>query len=374
MFSPEEIHIITHQVPWPVDFGGVFDLFYKIKSLSEVGVKIHLHCFTKNDETVPILHRYCESVTYYKRTSFFSNLYFHLPFIIRSRSSAELISNLKKDNYPIIFDGIHTTFPLLHSLGKDRKIKIRLHNVEFLYYERLAELETGFYKKLYFKLEAFLLRRYESKLARVFDFWAISTQDMEVYQKELGCKKIEFLPAFLPWKNPTSPLGLGNFCLYHGNLSVNENEKAVEWLLDEIFSKINVPFVIAGKNPSEALKKKVYQYNHTCIVENISEHEMDDLISKAQINILPSFNQTGVKLKVLHALFKGRHCIVNKEAVSGAEIESGYLIYDSSEDLTELVNQFFHIPFSEADFDFRSNGLEHYDNTNLTDKIKDWLC
>ena len=62
MFSPEEIHIITHQVPWPVDFGGVFDLFYKIKSLSEVGVKIHLHCFTKNDETVPILNRYCESV------------------------------------------------------------------------------------------------------------------------------------------------------------------------------------------------------------------------------------------------------------------------------------------------------------------------
>ena len=101
---------------------------------------------------------------------------------------------------------------------------------------------------------------------------------------------------------------------------------------------------------------------------------MDDLISKAQINILPSFNQTGVKLKVLHALFKGRHCIVNKEAVSGAEIESGYLIYDSSEDLTELVNQFFHIPFSEADFDFRSNGLENYDNKNLTDKIKDWLC
>ena len=259
MFSPEELHIITHQVPWPVDFGGVFDLFYKIKSLSEAGVKINLHCFTKNDEAAPILNRYCESVTYYNRTSFFSNLQFHLPFIIRSRSSAELVSNLKKDNFPIIFDGIHTTFPLLSSLGKARKIKIRLHNVEYLYYERLAELESSFYKKLYFKMEAFLLKRYESKLARVFNFWAISTQDMEVYQKQLGCKKIEFLPAFLPWKSPTSPFGSGNFCLYHGNLSVNENERAVEWLLDEIFSKINVPFVIAGKNPTEALKKKVYQ-------------------------------------------------------------------------------------------------------------------
>lgn len=374
MSSLEEIHIITHQVPWPVDFGGVFDLFYKIKALSESGVKIHLHCFTKKEENAPILNRYCSSVTHYKRTSFFQSFKFNLPFIIRSRSSTDLISNLKKDNFPIIFDGIHTTFPLFFPLGKDRKIKIRLHNVEYLYYEKLAELESGFYKKMYFKLESYLLKRYESKLAKAYDFWALSTQDLEVYRSNLGCEKIEFLPAFLPWNNPTSHLGLGNYCLYHGNLSVNENIKAVEWLLDEVFSKNKIPFVIAGKNPSEELKKKVYQFQHTCIVENISEFEMDDLIAKAQINVLPSFNQTGIKLKVLHAMFKGRHCIVNKEAIEGAEIEEGYLLYDGSADLTDLVNQFFNIPFTESDYSSRSRGLELYDNKNLIDKITAWLC
>ena len=39
------LHIICLDVPYPVDYGGVFDLFYKIKTLHELGIKIHLHCF-----------------------------------------------------------------------------------------------------------------------------------------------------------------------------------------------------------------------------------------------------------------------------------------------------------------------------------------
>jgi hypothetical protein len=39
------LHIICHDVPWPADYGGVVDLFYKIKALHDEGVKIKLHCF-----------------------------------------------------------------------------------------------------------------------------------------------------------------------------------------------------------------------------------------------------------------------------------------------------------------------------------------
>ena len=34
----QHLHIITHDVPYPADFGGVVDLFYKIKWLSKIGV------------------------------------------------------------------------------------------------------------------------------------------------------------------------------------------------------------------------------------------------------------------------------------------------------------------------------------------------
>jgi hypothetical protein len=39
------LHIICLNVPFPVDYGGVFDLFYKLPALHDQGVKIHLHCF-----------------------------------------------------------------------------------------------------------------------------------------------------------------------------------------------------------------------------------------------------------------------------------------------------------------------------------------
>ena len=32
-------------MPYPPDYGGVFDLYYKLKYLHERGVIIHLHCY-----------------------------------------------------------------------------------------------------------------------------------------------------------------------------------------------------------------------------------------------------------------------------------------------------------------------------------------
>ncbi len=63
----KHLHIITHDVPYPADFGGVIDLFYKIKTLHELGIKIHLHCFTGKRTQQEELNKYCVSVKYYPR-------------------------------------------------------------------------------------------------------------------------------------------------------------------------------------------------------------------------------------------------------------------------------------------------------------------
>ncbi|MBL0146692.1 MAG: hypothetical protein IPP48_14100 [Chitinophagaceae bacterium] len=61
------------------------------------------------------------------------------------------------------------------------------------------------------------------------------------------------MPVFVEHNFITIKDGVGSYCLYQGNLSVNENEKAVSWLLQNVFSKTTVPFIIAGKNPSKKL-------------------------------------------------------------------------------------------------------------------------
>jgi hypothetical protein len=151
--------------------------------------------------------------------------------------------------------------------------------------------------------------------------------------------------------------------LYHGNLAVNENEKAAVWLLTKIFNKIKLPLVIAGRNPSKKLEKLAHKQLHTCIAANPGEAEMQDLIARAQVNILPSFNNTGVKLKLVNALFNGRHCLVNPEAVAGSGLEACCHIAENDNDFIEAAAALFEKPFSDDDAEKRQGMAQRqFDN------------
>jgi hypothetical protein len=57
------LNIICFDVPFPADYGGAIEEFYKIKSLHAAGVKIYLHCFvysgrTKQKELENIANRF----------------------------------------------------------------------------------------------------------------------------------------------------------------------------------------------------------------------------------------------------------------------------------------------------------------------------
>jgi hypothetical protein len=67
MDSVKHLNIISFNVPYPPDYGGVIDVFNKIRWLSEIGVGIYLHVFTYNRPADKELEKYCEKVFYYKR-------------------------------------------------------------------------------------------------------------------------------------------------------------------------------------------------------------------------------------------------------------------------------------------------------------------
>ena len=108
----KKLNIVSFNVPYPPDFGGAIDVFYKLKALSEAGVQIYLHTYEYGRGRPPELDKYCEKVYYYKRDrSFWKNLQLS-PFIVTSRKNKELINNLIATGAPVIFEGIHTTAPL----------------------------------------------------------------------------------------------------------------------------------------------------------------------------------------------------------------------------------------------------------------------
>jgi transcriptional regulator with AAA-type ATPase domain len=135
-----------------------------------------------------------------------------------------------------------------------------------------------------------------------------------------------------------------------------------------------VPFVIAGKKPSEKLHRLAKNVNNACIIADPGEQEMEDMISKAQINITPSFNCTGTKLKVLNAVFAGRHCITNEQAVLNTGLENACHLAKSPDDFKKLVSELYQIPFTEKEIAERSELLSGiYNNKKNAEKLIAWL-
>ena len=367
------LHIVTHDVPWPADFGGVVDLFYKIKTLHQNGIKIYLHCFINRRPQQKELEKYCEKVFYYNRQKKISRFSLSLPFIVSSRKSEELIKNLQNDEYPILLEGIHCTYPLYAEKLNGRNVWLRLHNAEFEYYHHLALHEKNPFKKFYFHQESRLLKKYEGKLAKSTAIVAVSDHDVNIYKQQFNAIKINHLPVFLPYLNIEGKEGKGCFCLYHANLSINENEEAAIWLLQNIFEGLDIPFVIAGKNPSQKLIFLSESNLNVCLVANPSDKDLNDLIAKAQINILPSFNNTGVKLKLLNALFNGRHCLVNKAGVEGSGLHKFCTIAEDEDDFKNTIKHLYTIPYTIEDVAKRQQLLNLYSNQSNAEKIIDLI-
>ena len=58
------LHIVTFNVPWPADYGGVIDVYYRIVALAKTGVKIHLHCYTYGREEAKELEQWCSATSW----------------------------------------------------------------------------------------------------------------------------------------------------------------------------------------------------------------------------------------------------------------------------------------------------------------------
>lgn len=370
----KHLHIISLDVPWPANYGGVVDIFHKIVALHQCGVKIHLHCYSSTRAPQDELDKYCASVNYYARKVFPAAFALGLPYIVSSRNDKRLLQNLLEDDHPVFMEGIHCTYLLDNGALRGRRVFVRPHNVEFRYYAKLAAAEKNIFRKIYFQAESWLLKRYEKRIANKATFWPLSVNDLLVYQTAFTARDSELLPAFVPWHDVSTPTVKGCFCLYHGNLSVNENERAVEWLLKEVFNDLSIPFVIAGHNPSPGLEKLVHSNSSCCLVSNPSDTELQDMIRKAQVNVLPSFNNTGVKLKLLNALYNGKFCLVNTAAVAGAGIDGLCEIADSPEAFKAAAQLLYQQPYPAETADTRQRLLHaHYDNEKNARQIIDWI-
>jgi hypothetical protein len=366
------LHVVSLTIPYPPNYGGAIDIYYKIKALHECGVKVILHCFEYDQKPTDELEKICHQVFYYSRKKDIRTALSLTPFIVTSRKSPQLLKNLINLPYPILFEGLHCTGFLDHPALKNRMKMVRTHNIEHHYYWGLSKNEHNPFKRIYFILEAIKLKIHQKILVNAQLVLAISPEDTNYLTKRF--RTVEYLPAFHPFLSVSSSTGTGKYLLIHGNLSVNENIASIRYLTKKVLSGISFPIIIAGKNPSGKLLKKKHKHLDIKLIPNPDAAEMNHLIKNAHLVLMHTFQPTGIKLKLLTTLFSGRHIICNSHMVENTG--TGHLCHlaNSPKEWVSQIERLIDKPFTLTEIAQRNNLLhKQFNNTTNALKIVNWL-
>ena len=286
-------------------------IYHRIKSLYEAGVSITLHAFYKNLNFPEELANYCKSVYLYPRKPMWRLANLTFPLFVQSRRDPSLVDRLLADSAPIWYEGLHTLFHFEDRRLRDRKKYIRMHNVESTYYHHLALSTPSLAKKMYYHWESGRSRWLEQKLlSRADGLFTISREETDLFNA--SGLNAHWLPPFHPHTGRVNLTGMGEYAIYHGDLSIQENEDAALFLINQVFDQLDFPLIIAGHRPSNRLIHSIKEAANTTLVTSPTFEKMNQLIKEAHIVLLPFTQTTGYKMKMIDSLAMGRHIITSR--------------------------------------------------------------
>jgi hypothetical protein len=352
--------MVCLDVPFPADYGGAIDMYYRIQALKELGFELKLHIFEYGRGRHKELEAFGD-VFYYKRKRSIWQVFSKRPFIVQSRKNKQLLERLLKDKAPIFFEGIHTTWYLEHLEIQKRTTLVRMHNIEHEYYSGLGR-QSSFLKKLFFQLEASKLKNYQSILSNCSAVLAIKEEEAD--RLRVLNPNVHVLPASLP-RIEGQFVPTKRYVLFHGHLAVPENTQAATYLIKNLSGVINKEFslIIAGKNPPRNLRKLCY-LNDISLIADPSTKKMDQLIQEAHIHVLYTENSSGIKLKLLSCLYSSGHVLVNPKMVQGTPLSDLCTIYEDAKDLKMHFLGLRNSSLNKEEFEKRKTYIQKLFNTN----------
>jgi hypothetical protein len=135
-----------------------------------------------------------------------------------------------------------------------------------------------------------------------------------------------------------------------------------------------MPCFIAGNQPTRQLKTAAGGMSNVTLLSDISSEEILQKIIQAQVNLLVTFQSTGIKLKLLNALHKGRFCVANRPMVAETGLESLCMVADDTEQLIKSTQSAWLSSFEEEALLHRQSLLDGgFSNRNNAVLIASYL-
>jgi glycosyltransferase involved in cell wall biosynthesis len=137
---------------------------------------------------------------------------------------------------------------------------------------------------------------------------------------------------------------------------------------------MKLPLIIAGSRPGSDLRNAVAKKNHITLIADLTTKQIHQLISDAHINVLPTFQPTGIKLKLLSALYNGRFALVNPMMVENTGLENLCEIAATPSQMRVRAAELMEMDFRNSDIKTREKILnENFSNSVNAQKLADLI-
>jgi glycosyltransferase involved in cell wall biosynthesis len=281
----------------------------------------------------------------------FFNLFTNESYNIIRFYSSEFEKVLKelllKENYDIVQLETLWVTPYVETIRKNSKAKIifRSHNVEHCIWERLTVLTGNPLKKVYLKLLASRLKKYEVRMLNNYDAIACITDlDTQLFKK-LGCRipliHVPFGIQLTDYKPATSNAEFPS--LFHiGAMNWMPNEKAIKWFLEKVWTKIHLKYpdlnlYLAGRNmPGWLLQLKT---KHVIVLGEV--RDSSEFMNSKSIMVVPLQSGGGMRVKIIEGMALGKTIISTSIGAEGIAYtnKTNILIANSDEEFVEAIEQ-----------------------------------
>lgn len=339
------IMLVCNKYPFPPRDGGSLATFNMLKGLVEAGNVVDLlamntskHYIAGNkSDGIPGLNivrkvfvNNAVTISGLAYNFLFSSLPYNAARIKNKLFRQALAEMLNAADYDVVqLEGLYLAlYAGLIKKHSKAGIIYRAHNVEHLIWQKHSNREKNLLKRWYLRSLCSRIRNFEQDFINVYDLLVpISGIDLELLNS-MGNKKPSVVVPFGMY-NDDDTTRINNTSedyslLYIGALDWMPNVDALVWFVKEVWLQVKrrypeLKFFVAGRNAAAGLEKYLLQNGVYFLgeVENTG-----DFLSKKGIVVVPLFSGSGIRVKIIEAMFAGKPVIATSVSAKGISVEN----------------------------------------------------
>lgn len=390
-----KILVLCHKIPYPATDGGCIATLNMIRGLAEAGAEIKALCMSTpkhNGLVQDIPPNLIPNVKWggvfvdttlnpfnALKNIFFSKLPYNAERFISFEFNEALIEDISQNNYDVVqLEGLYLA-PYIESIRKNTKAKIvlRSHNIEFLIWDRMALEEKNPIKKWYKTLLYKRVKRMEiGSLNNIDGLVPITKIDETLFLQHYNgpCKVSS--TGILDDKFNLNTESNETLSLFHiGALDWVPNQSGLLWFCQNVYLKLKqkipeLQFIVAGRNAPAELESKLESLNVNYVGE-VSDATV--FIDEHDIMIVPLFSGSGMRIKIIEAMARGKCIVTTPVGAEGIPVINGKHIIQAKDDEEMVVQILNLLEHPEKVTEIGKNAFafakEHFNNSALTQDL-----